>query len=262
VPDGTGRFAYANNNPVKYVDPSGHYTCSDIYCHGGPSIRFRYGKGGPVSGGVRKDDGGVSIKTSDPYNLKYSLVGNFQMLPATFAYFYGDEANNSYSGYYGGGDSDIPLSPLVSGMEFQSISVYGANVITVINDALLGIKPAYDKKYTPYSQSVYAAYLVQYQNIPRIDAKSIELTGIRLINSSESVVNYTVTVGNGKNNIITGLISVAPGTNNSVDISLPPTNVTSPIRITAYAFTGCTGPCYQSPNPQLYAGYLSTIFLP
>ena len=49
------------NNPVKYIDPSGHYTCSDIYCHGGPSIRFRYGKGGPVSGGVRKEENNTCL---------------------------------------------------------------------------------------------------------------------------------------------------------------------------------------------------------
>jgi len=78
VPDGTGRYAYANNNPVKYVDPSGHYTCSDIYCHGGPSIRFRYGKGGPVSGGVRKDDDNTCLvcitRDENPNNLNENNV--------------------------------------------------------------------------------------------------------------------------------------------------------------------------------------------
>lgn len=54
-PSCRGRYAYALNDPVKYNNPSGHWICEDLECSGGPSIRFRYGKGGPVSGGVRDE---------------------------------------------------------------------------------------------------------------------------------------------------------------------------------------------------------------
>ena len=54
-PQDLNRFAYVRNNPLRYVDPSGHWLCEDATnCSGGP------GSGGNGNGGGGSSNGGGS----------------------------------------------------------------------------------------------------------------------------------------------------------------------------------------------------------
>jgi hypothetical protein len=88
VPNGVqgyDRYAYANNSPAVYGDPSGHFTCSndrnsDDYCpgHSGPGSG-----GGGGGGGDGKDNGSDDYSTLGLADNEYDSYGDvvFSLIP-------------------------------------------------------------------------------------------------------------------------------------------------------------------------------------
>ncbi len=150
------RWNYVEGNPVNHVDPSGHYLCKNSENCELPTRNQR-----------RSGSLGVFRKS-------------FQMLPVFDQKNYGETLNEGYTGFYGSGDSVTPNA---------------GDAIGLLNDFLLGCRPAHLKGYTPYSQRVILNYSVHYQDIPQIDAtRTIALDKLRIRNSSDIFVNYSVRV--------------------------------------------------------------------
>jgi len=220
------RYAFVNNNPVRYNDPTGHVadeTSEDDPC-------TYYGQNSDECMAMTGGNSGT-------------VTTSFQMLPVFDPYYYGQAAEESYTGFsWGGGEFADPIS--------------------LANDFMIGIRPSFYRHNTPYDQFVSVSYSSSYHGIPGVDAyKSTSITSLSIQNNS--VTNnqgndyFVVISGGGRNYSMTA--GAGPGSAANIDLSQLKFAV-SRITISISAISGvCLSPCYQSLQPQLYQGYTNLV---
>ena len=260
-PQSWNRYSYVTNRPVNFNDPTGHSMddgCKDYGCDfGTSSSTFSSSSYTPVSTGGDPD---VELSSAPTYDdgLKGLPVAptpshgvfntSFQMFLVTDPYYYGQAADETYTGFTGSGD--------LGGSTFD---LFG-----LANDALLGYRPTYLRNHTPYDQNVSLMYINTYQGIPRIDAQRIvTLTNFSIQNNSSMgrVINYFAVI-TSRNVQSVSTTTASPG--QTVNIGIP-SNLnlsTGGINVSITAFTGCTGACISTRNPVAYRGYINFNFSP
>ena len=228
------RYAYVNNNPVKYSDPSGH--CIDN-----------------ADGTCYRDPNTKKVVTYIPNQVQqHSYTTSFQMIPVFTPYYYGEAANESYTGFTGGGDSSKNGIPQAA----------PGSLVGILDDIVIGARPMYYNVFTPYDQIVTVNYLITYPGAPRIDTKKVlTITGLDIQNNESGVVvNYNISIsGPGNRKVIN--TSAGPGDTSSIE--LPPMAVTlDGIKFKILAQTSCAGPCVRSQSPIVSSGYEIFTFHP
>jgi hypothetical protein len=241
VPDagsvvGYNRYAYVNNNPVRYSDPSGHKLCEDGDCRE-PQKKKN------------------STIVSDPPGQKIIYLGGFQVLQSYDIPFqtYREAAEEGYNGHSWGGTPDNGiLYPPTGKANFQFACVEVGAATSVINDFLIIARPYIDRARTPTSQNVFMQYSIVYDRLTYTDYhKQALLDRIIIYNDFEySAVNYFVRVDNLFD---FPMKSAGPGESiifnvpNEYDISLG-------VNIVIYVNNFCYGPCIYSKDSATQQG--------
>jgi len=220
------RYAYVNNSPIRNADPTGHIgeDCGD-----NPETCKEY----PT--------------TPPPPNV---YQASFQMFPVIDPYYYGQSAEESYTGFIGSGDNGSWASA-------------ATGLPSLFNDLAAGITPTVLRKTTAYTQVVSVNYDVTYQGIPRNDAERIVTATSLIIQNNSSInsaIHYSVGIG-GTERPFVATASAAPSS--ATSLLLPSIKVPSGgLNISIAAFTGCTGPCVRTKNPSSFQGFINFVFNP
>jgi RHS repeat-associated protein len=99
---GYDRFAYTNNNPINYNDPSGHRACDDDYSRGCNKVNPP-GSGGGSGGGYNYGDGG-SNDFDSPFNntIIDDYIRGWQLVGTAWSIFNNPDAGWEAWGISGG----------------------------------------------------------------------------------------------------------------------------------------------------------------
>ena len=243
------RYAYTNNDPLRFTDPTGHRNCEeDGYNCPGDKV---YGP---------------------PSTVYVTFHVTFQVYPklpngADTTY----SANESYTDYSTGGNPEmVPSLPWAPGQpnvpinDNQTTANNASNALGLLDQGAMGLLAGSYMSSPKYAQDVAIRYSITFDNDFPAPIKNI--TGMDITNSTQAdLMNYTVDITN-----LNGLspsdsmVSAAPGETVAVPL---PANVNGPnylrgIHITIIANNACLGTCWQSQNPGGVAGAIDFSFSP
>ena len=237
------RYSYVNNNPIRNIDPSGHRACSGMDENGTCVVDEDWRiKENPIRH--------PNPLSTNPHHPIKTVQASFQMLPVFDPYYYRESAEETYTDYSGSGDNNGYVASQVA-------------MIGIANDLLLGYRPTFYKKFTPYDQIVTIYYEETYQGVPRLDAlKTTTVTDITITNKSSlnRVVNYSINLLTDESLLVESTHAVTGQT-----VSLKMSSIilhSNSLNLSVTAFTGCIGACVWDPKNIIFRGSTNFIFDP
>jgi RHS repeat-associated protein len=233
-PQDWDRYHYANNNPVKYTDPSGHCTSwGDDWC-------------------LADKDRGLPKTYTKSFHTTFQV---FPKLPNSAATTY--SPNETYTDFSTGGNPEmVPSLPWAPGQPYvpindnQTAANNVTNGIQLLDQGAMGALAAHYNSSPKFAQDVDIYYSITLDD--DLPGPTMDITGMDITNSSGStVLNYVVDITNiYDSSPSVSLVSAAPGETVAVPL---PTNINSldylgGIHVQIFANNDCLGACWLS-NP-------------
>jgi RHS repeat-associated protein len=245
---GYDRYAYVNNSPVNFTDPSGHKI--DEGCGQGKVCEI-------PQGNSRTDS-----SAHEAERFHYETFGMYQVVGP---YNYNPDTSYAFTGFPGGGDP--AFFPKVQGSQNSSVpQASSADAVSLLNDLAAGMRLPILQRFGYKGQTAVLGYETTYPGAPRADASSVvTLHSLQIRNQDniDSMINYRVIMEQG------GRFAVGEGhtaPRGTADIRLPThieiSNGMEGLHVTISAFTACAGPCLRSPSTIEFYGRAEFVFNP
>jgi RHS repeat-associated protein len=239
------RYAYVNNNPLKYTDPSGNCVV------GGHDVP----DSSPACKGYADPVGNTEYITNGTRRIYRQELGGFKMKPITSASSYSNAAEQGYSGYAGSGAPDIDVTVALkykpNSKQVATGAGYGAVAPVLVDVAQTIINPIV-YSFLPDSQAATLYYtepsdygfselyeLTVTNNLPGYTVDyQVTVTGyVPSFNMTESP---TINITN---------VSVGPGSTEKVYLGIS-RRLFRAVQIRILARTSCGGDCWLVGNGQ------------